>query len=76
MQLRLQPVLTLSTTVFSAVRSTCLRAISGGQRRAVADQFQRDQLAQGVLDIAAGKLLAKALHQLLGRAALLARGCR
>ncbi|MNH01519.1 hypothetical protein D3C79_607400 [compost metagenome] len=45
-----------------------------GQRRAVADQFQRDQLAQGVLDIAAGKLLAKALHQLLGRAALLAQG--
>ncbi|MNG93217.1 hypothetical protein D3C79_521740 [compost metagenome] len=45
-----------------------------GQRRAVADQLQRDQFAQGVLDILAGKLLAKALHQLLGRAALLAQG--
>ncbi|MCY1436863.1 hypothetical protein D9M71_530010 [compost metagenome] len=44
------------------------------QRRAVADHFQRDQLAQGFIDFLPGETPGQALHQLLRRAALLAQG--
>ncbi|KAF1855016.1 hypothetical protein Lal_00008416 [Lupinus albus] len=43
------------------------------QWRAVADQLQRDQLAQGLAHLLPGEAPGQALHQVLGRAALLAQ---